>query len=378
MFGKYRLLRPLAAGGMAQVYLASIDGPGGFSKTCVVKRILPEHVASPAFNKMFVAEAKVAALLDHPNIVQTFDFGQSGDQYYLAMEWVAGGSVDDILRQAMKKGVSLGPRIAALIGIPVLEALAYLESATLRDQPLSLVHRDVTPGNVLVSNNGIVKLTDFGIVKSSVSSELTVAGMLKGKYSYMSPEQALNLPLDHRSDLFSLGVCLYEVATGRRLFKRDSLAATLECVTHATVPLPSRSNPAFPPMLERILMKALARHREDRYQSAREMMDDLERFRAGENGMSGARELSTLMHALFTGGIATEVPEGVSSLHSSLPPPAGQATSNTSTAVGFEHGDDPLLSVDIELDDGSWKTLVLVLVGSGALASLFFWLLVLR
>ena len=378
MFGKYRLLRLLAAGGMAQVYLASMDGPGGFSKTCVVKRILPEHVASPAFNKMFVTEAKVAALLDHPNIVQTFDFGQFEGQYYLAMEWVAGGSVDNILRQAMRKGVTLGPRIAALIGIPVLEALAYLESATLGDQPLSLVHRDVTPGNVLVSNNGIVKLTDFGIVKSSASSELTVVGMLKGKYSYMSPEQANNLPLDHRSDIFSLGICLYEIATGRRLFKRDNLAATLECVTHATVPRPSRSDPAFPPMLERILMKALALHREDRYPSARDMREELERFSAGEHGMSGARELSTLMHELFTGGIATEVPAGVSSLQTSVPPQPRQAPSNTSTTAGFESGDDPVQSVEIELDDGSWTTLVLALVGMGALASLVFWLLVLR
>lgn len=377
MFGKYRLLRRLAAGGMAHVYLASIDGPDGFSKTCVVKRILPEYASSSDFNKMFVTEAKVAALLNHPNIVQTFDFGKFGEQYYLAMEWVAGGSVDTILRQAVKKNVTLGPKTAVLIGIPILEALSYLESATLPDlTPLNLVHRDVTPGNILVSNIGVVKLTDFGVVKTNANPGQTVAGVLKGKYSYMSPEQALNKSLDHRSDLFSLGVCLYEIATGRRLFKRESLAATLDAVTHATVPPPSQSSPDFPVQLERILMKALTLHREDRYQCARDMLADLERFRTTSQWTQSSRELAALMQGLFPGGIATAIPPGVSSLQSALLPLDRDGTG--ASTVALDPDEDPLPAVDIEdVSPMSARTFALM-TGAALAASAVFWWLILR
>ncbi|QSQ22836.1 serine/threonine protein kinase [Pyxidicoccus parkwayensis] len=298
-FGKYRILQQLASGGMAHLLLASIDGPDGFSKPCVVKRILPEYANLEAFSRMFADEAKVAALLTHPNIVQVFDFGKIDGQYYLAMEWIQGQSLDRVLRHAWKGAFPLGPRVAVDVGLAISDALAYAHAKTLPDgTPLKLVHRDVTPGNVLVSRDGIVKLADFGIVKSSVNLERTVTGVVKGKYPYMSPEQITNRELDHRSDLYSLGIVLYEASTGKRLYKRDTVEATIMAASQAHVPPPSEHNPDFPPGLERILLKLLQREPDARYQSARELHVDLEKFRASQNWTSGGRELAMLVTKL--------------------------------------------------------------------------------
>ncbi len=299
-FGKYRLLKHLAAGGMAQIFLAAIDGPQGFQKTCVIKRILPQFAALPDFAEMFVTEAKVAALLNHPNIVQVFDFGTVDDQYYLAMEYVEGTSLNGLMRAAAKARVALGPRLAVHLGIPLCDALAYVQSMRLPSgEPMSIVHRDVTPGNVLISNTAEVKLTDFGVVKTSLSPGSTSAGVLKGKFAYMSPEQVNHQPLDHRSDIFSLGVVLYELATGHRLFKRSSIAEMLSAVSAAEVPLPSELVPDFPVGVERVLLKALAADPEQRYQSAREMLAELDAFRLEQRWTSGRRELAGLMVQLF-------------------------------------------------------------------------------
>ncbi|WP_425334790.1 serine/threonine-protein kinase [Myxococcus stipitatus] len=285
---------------MAHLFLASIDGPDGFSKPCVIKRVLPEYASLEAFSRMFADEAKVAALLTHPNIVQVFDFGKLEGQYYLAMEWIQGQSLDRVLRHAWKAHFPLGQRVAVDVGIAVADALAYAHTKTLPDgTPLKLVHRDVTPGNVLVSRDGIVKLADFGIVKSAVNVERTSVGVVKGKYAYMSPEQITNRELDHRSDLFSLGIVLYEASTGRRLFKRDTVEGTIIAATQAQVTPPSEVSPGFAPELERIILRLLEKDPEARFQSARELSLELERFRASQNWTSGGRELATLVTSLF-------------------------------------------------------------------------------
>ncbi|WP_164015280.1 serine/threonine-protein kinase [Pyxidicoccus trucidator] len=308
-FGKYRILQQLASGGMAHLLLASIDGPDGFSKPCVIKRILPEYANLEAFSRMFADEAKVAALLTHPNIVQVFDFGKLEGQYYLAMEWIQGQSLDRVMRHAWKGAFPLGPRVAVDVGLAISDALAYAHGKTLPDgTPLRLVHRDVTPGNVLVSRDGIVKLADFGIVKSAVNLERTVAGVVKGKYPYMSPEQITNRELDHRSDLYSLGIVLYEASTGKRLFKRDTVEATIIAASQAHVPPPSSFAPDFPPGLERILLKLLEREPDARYQSARELHVELERFRASQHWTSGGRELAMLVTTLSPPDQAGQIP----------------------------------------------------------------------
>ncbi|HVE85481.1 MAG TPA: serine/threonine-protein kinase [Myxococcales bacterium] len=303
VFGKYRLVDQLAVGGMAQVFLAQIEGPDGFTKRCVIKTILPEYAELTNFAQMFVTEAKVAALLSHPHIVQIYDFGKVDNRYYLAMEYVDGVSVEQLLRASAKRGVPLGPRVALGLALPLLDALSYIYTLVGPEgQPLELVHRDVTPGNVLVSATGVVKLTDFGVVKTAVNPSQTSAGMVKGKYAYMSPEQVRARPLDQRSDLFSLGVVLYEVATGRRLFRRNSLAETISAVNSGKVPPPSQLVPDFPSGLERILMRALNLDRDQRYRNAQEMQNDLERFRAGQMWTAGNRELAHLVDGLFPGG----------------------------------------------------------------------------
>ncbi|MBU8898604.1 serine/threonine protein kinase [Corallococcus sp. H22C18031201] len=299
-FGKYRIVQQLAAGGMAHLFVATLDGPDGFSKACVIKRVLPEYANLEAFSRMFVDEAKVAALLTHPNIVQVFDFGKIDGQYYIAMEYIQGQSFDRLLRHAGAAGLPVGPRLAVDVGMALSDALAYAHTKTLPDgTPLGLVHRDITPGNVLVSRDGIIKLADFGIVKTSVNVERTVAGVVKGKYAYMSPEQITNRELDHRSDLFSLGIVLYEASTGRRLYKRDSMEATILAASHAEVPRPSDVVPGFDPALERIILKLLQKDPNARYQTARELHEDLERYRSAQNWTSGGRELASLMATLF-------------------------------------------------------------------------------
>ncbi|WP_043390546.1 serine/threonine-protein kinase [Archangium violaceum] len=318
---------------MAHIFLASIDGPDGFSKTCVIKRILPEYASLEAFSRMFADEAKVAALLTHPNIVQVFDFGKIDGQYYLAMEWIQGAALDRVLRRAWKEAFPLGPRVAVDVGIAVASALAYAHTKTLPDgTPLNLVHRDITPGNVLVSRDGIIKLADFGIVKSTVNLERTVAGVVKGKYAYMSPEQISNKDVDHRSDLFSLGIVLYEAATGRRLYKRDSIEATIMAASRAEIPPPSEVSPGFPPTLERIILRLLAKEPEARYQSAREVYEELERFRAAQNWTSSGSEIAALMTTLFppdkTGRHSTAVP-----VVGSLPGNMGSSTTGRSPST---------------------------------------------
>nr|WP_326491815.1 serine/threonine-protein kinase [Myxococcus stipitatus] len=387
-FGKYRILQRLAAGGMAHIFLASIDGPDGFSKPCVIKRVLPEYATLEPFSRMFADEAKVAALLTHPNIVQVFDFGKIDGQYYLAMEWIQGQSLDRVLRHAWKSAFPLGQRVAVDVGIAVADALAYAHSKTLPDgTPLKLVHRDVTPGNVLVSRDGIVKLADFGIVKSAVNVERTSVGVVKGKYAYMSPEQITNRELDHRSDLFSLGIVLYEASTGRRLFKRDTVEATIIAATQAQVTPPSEVAPGFAPELERIILRLLQKDPEARYQSARELALDLERFRASQNWTSGGRELATLVTSLFppdkTGQHATALSTFGSSQASGLtnertpgsssPRPAPPPEERTSpTARGPVPGSGSLSLAPVEAA-APFPWAIVATAGFAALATAMFW-----
>nr|WP_256433725.1 MULTISPECIES: serine/threonine-protein kinase [unclassified Myxococcus] len=390
-FGKYRILQRLAAGGMAHIFLASIDGPDGFSKPCVIKRVLPEYANLEAFSRMFADEAKVAALLTHPNIVQVFDFGKIDGQYYLAMEWIQGQALDRVLRHAWKSHFPLGQRVAVDVGIAVADALAYAHSKTLPDgTPLKLVHRDVTPGNVLVSRDGIVKLADFGIVKSAVNVERTSVGVVKGKYAYMSPEQITNRELDHRSDLYSLGIVLYEASTGRRLFKRETVEQTIIAATQVQVTPPSQVSPGFMPELERIILRLLEKEPDARYQSARELAMDLERFRAAQNWTSGGRELATLVTSLFPADKTGHHNTALSAFGSSstsgmssggvplertpnpsvrLGPPVEERTSPTTRGPVA----DAALAIPVDLAEPPFPWPIVLTAGAAACASALFW-----
>ncbi len=276
---RYEVIQHIGDGGMATIYLARAEGPGGFSKPCALKLLRPDYASRSDVADLLLHEARVAAHLNHPNIVQVFDFGRSDDAHYMVMEWVDGLTLSRLLGRLARLDRTLPIELAAFVGGQVAEALAYLRSGVVLDEgPVSLVHRDVSPSNVLVSNLGAVKLTDFGIVKVLETPAMTQVGVVKGKYAYMAPEQLRGEPVDHRSDVFSLGVVLFEALTCRRLFYRKTLAATVAAVHSARVCPPSSVNPAVPPELDAVVLRALAKRPEDRYPDAGLVAAALEEF----------------------------------------------------------------------------------------------------
>jgi serine/threonine protein kinase len=274
---RYQLLARLGQGGMAEVWKARLTGPGGFSRVVVIKRILPHLAADPSFVKMFMSEARLSARLSHANIVQVFEFGEENSEHFLAMEFVHGRDLASIIREHKPLG-PLSPGFVSYVGHEVCRALAYAHTLTDEaNRPLRLIHRDISPSNVIVGFDGGVKLLDFGIAKAlSDSNEGTQTGTLKGKFGYMAPEQLEGQAFDHRADLFAVGVVLHELLTGRRLFKGGTDFQTIANVKSAKVDPPSSVNALVPLELDTIVLKALNRPREDRYQSAAELGEALE------------------------------------------------------------------------------------------------------
>jgi len=275
-FGKYELLAHMATGGMADIFLARQTGIAGFEKLLVVKRILTHLAREEFFVKMFLDEARIAARLNHQNVVQTYDLGCENNQYFIAMEYLEGESLAELMRTIFKMGEKIPPYLVAGIMLQTCDGLHHAHSLVGPDgKPMNLVHRDVTPQNIFVLYTGGVKLMDFGIAKATHRSSYTTTGTLKGKFRYMSPEQVKNLPLDARSDIFSSGVVLWEMLTGRRLFHQTSELEILTAIAKEDAPPPSSINPQVPWDLDAIALKALNRSRELRYQSAAEMRMDL-------------------------------------------------------------------------------------------------------
>jgi serine/threonine-protein kinase len=309
-FGKYTLLRRLAAGGMAELFLALQRSVAGFEKLIVIKRILPSMNHDKGFIDMLLHEARIAATLSHPNIVQIFDVGQVDGTYFIAMEHIHGEDIRSIVRAMKKNGVVEFPLEHALsILIGTCAGLAYAhEKRDLDGATLDIVHRDISPQNIVVTFTGDVKIVDFGIAKSggSGAGEDTKDGQLKGKVAYMSPEQAAGQPVDWRSDVFAAGVLLFELTTGRRLFRGGSEYETLKLICEKDYPKPSEFLPDYPPALEHIVMRALAKRREDRYQSAREMQSDLEAFVREERIPASMVSLTRWMQQLFTAKLAQQ------------------------------------------------------------------------
>ncbi|WP_342381338.1 protein kinase [Myxococcus stipitatus] len=267
--GKYVVRRKLAEGGMAEIYLCTAQGAAGFEKEVVIKRVRSFLASDPEFVGMFIAEARLVSRLNHANVVQIFDFDQHEDSYYLAMEYVRGCSLWELRRRCKEMMDPVPPMLVAHIGAEVARGLHYAHRLKVDGHPLDLVHRDVTPQNVLLSHDGAVKLTDFGIAKAG--KKLTQPGVLKGKFAYMSPEQARGEDVDSRTDLFALGVVLWELLTGGRLFDGESELAVLRAVQHSVIPPPARLNPAVPEALDAVVMRALERDPAARFQTAGEM-----------------------------------------------------------------------------------------------------------
>ncbi len=276
-FGRYELLRCLGRGGMAEVFLARVVGEGGFRREVVVKRILPHLQADPELVRLFVSEARLAARLHHPNIVQVFDFGQLDGQHYIVMERIAGKNVAELARVYEERSERMPPELAVHVAHEVLSGLAHAHSHRDDDgTAVPIIHRDVTPSNVMVSANGEVKLVDFGIAKAAAASG-EVTRVLRGKASYLSPEQVAGHPVDHRSDIFSVGVVLWELLSGARLFAGGSEPERLRAVVEARVP--PLGGEALPAGLDAVVQRALARDPAGRPQTAAELAAELRPFR---------------------------------------------------------------------------------------------------
>ncbi len=275
--GKYQKLRHLANGGMGEVFLASLQRTAGFSKLVVVKRILPHFAQDPDFVRMFVQEARLSAGLDHPNIVRVYDFGRAGDSFFLVMEYLHGDTLLALLPRAVAspEGLSLEVTLTVILGVCAGLHFAH-EMAGPDGRPLGIVHRDISPANVFVTQSGEVKILDFGIAKAISAGAVTREGTRKGKLAYMSPEQCLGEPLDRRSDVFAIGILLYEMTTAKRLF-RGSDFEIMTMITKGQVPPPSSRALDYPPALEAVVLKALAVDPAHRHASAQELHDDLER-----------------------------------------------------------------------------------------------------
>jgi serine/threonine protein kinase len=295
-FGKYLLLDRIASGATAAVYRGRVRGEAGFERVVAVKRILPHMAGDPEFVRTFVREAKTAALLTHTNICPIFELGKVGDSLYMAMECVAGKDLGRITRRLAKRGETMPPVIAAWIAAKLCDALEHAHN--LKDptgQPAGIVHRDLSPTNIMISYEGQVKLIDFGLAKAVGRAQQTNVDALKQKLGYMSPEMVKGRPLDARSDVFGVGICLYELVTSRRLFAGKNDMDTLKLVALASIPPPSAVAEDPPEQLEAIIMRALRRDPEERYQTAAEMGQALHDFIRSSDPLLGPNKLADWM-----------------------------------------------------------------------------------
>jgi serine/threonine-protein kinase len=274
---RYTILRKIADGGTAEIFLAKQHGAQGFEKTVVLKRIFTTFYADPQFRHMLVDEAHVAMTLNHSNIVQVLDLGESEGRYFLALELVDGWTLDRVLRRSKAAGVPAPPALSLYVTAEVCRALAYAHGKKRPDdRPLGIVHRDISPHNVLLSEQGEVKLTDFGIAKAQTRKEQSPGNLIKGKIAFMSPEQAAGEALDARSDLFSVGTMLYVMITRRHPFDAPTDYETLMLVKSGDFLAPETARPGLNPELYRVIRKAMAKGAGDRYQTAEEMLIDVE------------------------------------------------------------------------------------------------------
>ena len=298
--GRYELLAELGSGGMAEVFLARMMGPADFHKWIAIKRVHPHMAKHPQFIDMFLDEARIAASIQHPNVASVFDLGDDDGEYFLAMEYLHGENLAVVMQRAAEEVGRVPYALATYIIARAAEGLHHShQTKDRRGRPIDLIHRDVSPQNIFVTYDGQIKLTDFGIAKAAGRLTDTKTGGMKGKSAYMAPEQALGQDIDRRVDIFSLGVVLWELTVGQRLFKAKTEAQSLMRITGGNTPTPSSVLPGYPPALEAIVMRALNRDRLKRYESAGQMGDDLTRLLQSTGDHIGSREVSAFMRELL-------------------------------------------------------------------------------
>jgi eukaryotic-like serine/threonine-protein kinase len=296
--GPYLLTRKIAQGGMAELYLADYIREDGFRKTVAVKKVLPHLADNRDFIDMFIREARLAALLQHPNVVQIADFGKIQNAYFIAMEYVDGKNLAEIMG-FIKKGLPVD--MAVFLVLKISNGLYY--SHTRKDDktgiPLSIIHRDISPQNILISLNGEVKLSDFGISKATSEPSLTQAGVIKGKLSYLSPEQAMGQDVSHQIDIYALGLVFYEILSGRRLYRFANDIEAIRTIPKMTIPPIISTRPDIPAGLNDIVMKCLEKSTVKRYQTAQELNHDLSKLKNRMGVTYDASDLALFMRANF-------------------------------------------------------------------------------
>lgn len=350
-FGQYQLLDRIAVGGMAEVFLARRFGAEGFEKRLVIKRILPDLARNPRFVAMFVHEAKLSVSLNHPNIVQVFDLGKVDGDPYMAMEYIHGRDLTQFLRVMRRNGERVRPEMAAYVAAQVARGLAYAHGRAAPDgRPLDVVHRDISPHNVMVSFEGDVKIVDFGIARlaGEAAEGLDTGRPGGGKFAYMSPEQARGEPLDARTDIFALGVVLYEMLAGRRLFQDGDPDEKLRMVVECVVPDIRTFNPEVDDGMRGILGKALAARREDRYADASLFEEDLRAYMFDIGARDGARALKAALHAAFAAELTGDhgpssldlLAEDLDAMHTGVDPEPSSNSSASSMAESHSRSDE--------------------------------------
>jgi len=309
-FGRYELLRKLAEGGMGEVHLARMEGPAGFEKRVVIKKILRQFSSDPKFVERFIEEGKTLVTLSHGNIVPVFDLGVVDGEYYLAMEYVEGGNLRDAIKFLSATGTKVPWHLAVTIVTGVCRALAFAHDRTDDEgRPLHIVHRDISPSNIMVSRHGDVKLVDFGIARSTRSLQHTISGFIEGKVYYMSPEQARGETLDRRTDLFSMGVVFYELVTGKRPFEGENELQVLEHIKSADPEPPHRVVAGVPESLSGVIMRCLAKEREARYVGAADLADALQQVLIDESRVTGEAALAEFLNERGFFDAAPEAPQ---------------------------------------------------------------------
>lgn len=307
--GRYELIKRIAVGGMGVIYLAKSRGAGGFEKTVIIKKILDHLADEPEFITKFLDEGRTVVHLTHGNIVPVFDMGAQDGEYFIAMDYVPGRDLRDVLKRLSEKGdknqknVLMPMSLAVFIAIEACKGLDYAHRCAGEDgAPLGIVHRDVSPSNILISRDGEVKIIDFGIARATSRVAKTMTGRIQGKVCYMSPEQASGKPVDRRSDVFSTGVVLYEMLTGVRVFQGDSDLQSLDYVRQCVVDPPSTLNPQIPPELDAIVLRALAADPEARYQSSDALHVALLEWLYGRGRAVTSQQLAEFVRELFPEG----------------------------------------------------------------------------
>lgn len=368
-YGQYTLVRRLANGGMAEVYLATAESSCGFEKTVAIKRVHPHLAGASESPVSLTEEAKLAVGLNHPNIVRTFDLGHAEGADFLVMEHVDGCDLQYVVDALARQGRRLPVYLAVHVMAEVCRGLHYAHTHRDEDgRPAGIVHRDISPQNVLLGTSGEVKLTDFGIAKTETRRSRSTGGVIKGKYYYMSPEQASGAALDHRSDIFSAGVVLWEILVGRRLHHAPDVPTLLDAVRAARIPPPSSARDDVPLQVDAIVARATARQREERFEDALSMARELDSYLEARLGVDSRSDIAALLETIPPREVVT-LPPG--------PPAVPRTRDRASTLGGPEPVTPPGATLRYTLDDGRPTVAGLKSPSSAAPSRRRMWLLVL-